>query len=89
MLCMCGSSFCRLCSFAEVAMHLFNASAASSSALRADQPASSSSGRAEQSATSLRSAEQPDLKIASIRDVQRWLAAEHVASCSNIDGKAY
>ena len=43
--------------------------------------ASSSSGGAEQPATSLRSAEQPatpsQLKIASIRDVQRWLAQKH------------
>ena len=86
-----------LCSFACFAMHLFSASAASSNKFRDDQPASSISSNAEQPAaslrsaeqpaTSLRSAEQPDLKIASIRDVQRWLAAEHVARCSNLDAK--
>ena len=87
MLCMCGSSLYTLCSFARSAMHLFSASAASSSSFRADQPASSSSGNAEQPVTSHRSAEQPDLKIASIRDVERWLATAHVASCSNVDAQ--
>ena len=51
--------------------------------------ASSSSGGAEQPATLLGSAEQPatpsQLKIASIRDVQRWLAQKPIASCSSAD----
>ena len=73
-------------------MHRFLSTAASSSsggaALRsAEQPASLRS--AEQPATSLRSAEQPatpsHLQILSIRDVQRWLAEEPIASCSSAD----
>ena len=31
------------------------------------------------------SAEQPGLQLQSIRDVQRWLAEEHIASCSGAD----
>ena len=67
------------------------ASAASSSSGRAEQSAaaSSSCSSAEQPATSLRSAEQPatppHFKIVSIRDVQRWLAKEPIASCSSAD----
>ena len=66
-------------------MNRFLSSAAPSSSGRTEPPSSSSS--AEQPATSLRSAEQPatpsHLKILSIHDVQRWLAEEHVASCTN------
>ena len=51
--------------------------------------ASSSSARAEPATTSLGSAEQPgtrcQLKLSSIRDVQRWLAMEPIASCSSAD----
>ena len=70
-------------------MKRFMSSAASSSSARADPPATvfSSFSSAEQRATSLRSAEQPatpfPLKISSIRDVQRWLAKEPIASCSS------
>ena len=68
-------------------MHRFLSSAASSSSGRAEPP--SSPGSAEQFATSLRSAEQPatpsQLKIASIRDVQRWLAQKSIVSCSSAD----
>ena len=56
-------------------------SAASSSSGRMEPPAtvSSSSSRAEQPATP------SNLKIGSIRDVQRWLAEEPIASCSSAD----
>ena len=51
--------------------------------------ASSSFSNAEQPTTSLGSAEQPgtrcQLKLSSIRDVQRWLAMEPIASCSSAD----
>ena len=51
--------------------------------------ASSSSARAEPATTSLGSAEQPgtrcQLKLSSIRDVQRWLAKESIASFSSAD----
>ena len=51
--------------------------------------ASSSSARAEPATTSLGSAEQPgtrcQLQLSSIRDVQRWLAMEPIASCSSAD----
>ena len=66
-------------------------SGASSSSARARPPAAvfSSVGNADQPATSLRSAEPPatpcHLKILSIRDVQRWLAEERIASCSSAD----
>ena len=72
-------------------MKRFVSSAASSSSGSAARPAnvSARSSSAEQSATSLRSAEQPatpsQLKIFSIRDVQRWLAEESIASCSSAD----
>ena len=72
-------------------MHRFISSAASSSCGRAEQAAaaSSSCSSAEQPSTSLRSAEQPatpsQVQILSIRDVQRWLAVETVASCSSAD----
>ena len=72
-------------------MKRFMSSAASSSSGSAARPAtvSARSSSAEQSATSLRSAEQPatpsQLKIFSIRDVQRWLAEESIASCSSAD----
>ena len=72
-------------------MKRFMSSAASSSSGRARPPAAVSSnvGSAEQPATSLRSAEPPaspcHLKISSIRDVQRWLAEEPIASCSSAD----
>ena len=48
---------------------------------------SGSSGRAEQPAVSLRSAELPAsiIHISSLRDVQRWLAKEHVSNCSSAD----
>ncbi|MEC9028994.1 MAG: hypothetical protein VYB74_01755, partial [Cyanobacteriota bacterium] len=81
-------------------MQRFSASAASSSTGRAEQPAtaSTSSGRAEHRATSLRSAEPPAIllqrslatkhpTISSIGDVHRWLAEEHVASCTNTDAQ--
>ena len=64
--------------FPHVAMKRFMSSAASSS-----------SARAEPATTSLGSAEQPgprcQLKLSSIRDVQRWLAMEPIASCSSAD----
>ena len=72
-------------------MKRFVSSAASSSSGSAARPAtvSARSSSAEQSATSFRSAEQPatppQLKIFSIRDVQRWLAEESIASCSSAD----
>ena len=72
-------------------MKRFVSSAASSSSGSAARPAnvSARSSSAEQSATSLRSAEQPatpsQLKIFSIRDVQRWLAEESIARCSRAD----
>ena len=46
---------------------------------------SGSSGRAEQPAVSLRSAELPASKIhiSSFRDVQCWLAKEHVSNCNS------
>jgi hypothetical protein len=72
-------------------MHRFISSAASSSSGRAEQPAaaSSSCSSAEQPSSSLRSAEQPatpsHFQILSIRDVQRWLHVETVASCSSAD----
>ena len=73
--------------FPDGAMKRFLSSAAPSSSGRAEPPSSSSS--AEQPATSLRSAEQPatpsQLKIFSIRDVQRWLAEESIARCSSAD----
>ena len=51
--------------------------------------ASSSFSNAEQPTTSLGSAEQPgtrcQLKLSSIRDVERWLAIEPIASCSSAD----
>ena len=60
----------------------------------AEQPAASNVGQpgpmdtAVQLATPLRNAEQPAtslrLKISSIRDVQRWLAEEHVASWRSV-----
>jgi hypothetical protein len=74
-------------------MHRFMSSAASSSSGRAEWPAtvSGSFSSAEQPAISLRSAEQPatpsHLKISSIRDVQRWLAEEPIASCSSADAQ--
>ena len=72
-------------------MKRFMSSAASSSSARAEPFAtmSSSFSSAEQPATSLRRAEQPaippHLKLSSIRDVQRWLAEEPIASCSSAD----
>ena len=66
-------------------------SAASSSSARARPPAAvtSSVGSAEQPATSLGSAEPRatacHLEILSIRDVQRWLAEEPIASCSSAE----
>ena len=77
--------------FPHVAMKRFMSSAASSSSATAELPAtmSSSFSSAEQPATSLCSAEQPgtrcQLKVSSIRDVQRWLAMEPIASCSSAD----
>ena len=46
--------------------------------------ASSSSCRAMSSSSSCR-AEQPACNITSIHDVKRWLAADHVASCSMME----
>ena len=74
-------------------MQRFLSSAASSSSGRAEPLAtpSSSASSAVQRATSLRSAEQPatpsDSKILSIRDVQRWLAQEPIASCISADAQ--
>ena len=52
-------------------------------------PASSSCSRAEQPSSSLCNPERPaapsHLKILSIRDVERWLAEEPIASCSSAD----
>ena len=53
--------------------------------LLGESPASSSG----QPADSFVSAEQPDFRIAYIRDVQRWLAAEHVATSSNVDAQRW
>ena len=73
--------------FPDGAMKRFLSSAAPSSSGRAEPPSSSSS--AEQPATSLRSAEQPatpsQLKISSMRDVERWLAEEPIASCESAE----
>ena len=71
-------------------MKRFMSSAASSSSARAEPATMSSSfSSAEQPTTSLGSAEQPgircQLKLSSIRDVQRWLAMEPIASCSSAD----
>ena len=72
-------------------MKRFMSSAASSSSARAKPPSTTSSSfsSAEQPATSFCSAEQPgtrcQLKVSSIRDVQRWLAKESIASCSSAD----
>ena len=71
-------------------MKRFMSSAASSSSARAEPATMSSSfSSAEQPTTSLGSAEQPgtrcQLKLSSIRDVQRWLAKESIASCSSAD----
>ena len=70
---------------AVFSMHRFMSSLASSSSGRAEQPASASSS------SLLRSAEQPatpsHLKISSIRDVQRWMAKEPIASCSTADAQ--
>ena len=75
-------------------MHRFISSAASSSSGRAERPATtaapSSSNRAE-----LPSAERPatsttpstQLSITTIRGVQRWLAEDHVASCTSADAQ--
>ena len=64
-------------------MHRFISSAASSRERPA--AASSSSSSAEQPAISLRSVEKPGFHLDSIRDVQRWLAEEHIASCTGAD----
>ena len=84
----CGSSVLVSLPVLNFPMKRFFASGSS----RAERPvelsgeslASSSAG---QLANSFVSAEQPDFKIASIRDVQRWLAAEHVATSSNVDAR--
>ena len=66
------------------ALRSFFSPAASS----AERPASGTSS-AQQPATSLRNAEQPatpsQLKISSMRDVERWLAEEPIASCDSAD----
>ena len=72
-------------------MQRFMSVATSSSSSRAERLATVTGGSssAEQSATSLPIAEQLDTpaysKILSIRDVQRWLEAEPIASCSGAD----
>ena len=77
--------------FPHRVMQRFMSSAASSSAGRAERPATipGSSSSAEQPATSLRMTERPATpsfsKILSIRDVQRWLAEEPIESCSSAD----
>ena len=43
------------------------------------------SSQADGSHTEAPSAEQPGFQLQSIRDVQRWLAEEHIASCSGAD----
>ena len=67
----------------------FFPSAARSSSDTAEPPLSGRS--VEQSATSLGSAEQSatrsHVKTLSIRDVQRWMAEEPLASCSNADAQ--
>jgi len=65
-------------------MKRFFASGSSRAERSRESPASSSAG---QPANSFVSAERPDFKIASIRDVQRWLAAEHVVTSSNVDAQ--
>ena len=71
----------------EGAMKRFLSSTAASSSARAELASSSSSG--EHSLTASGNAEQSatpcQLKISSIRDVQRWLAKEPIASCSSAD----
>ena len=72
-------------------MHRLISSAASSSCGKPEQPPAAfrSCSNAEQPSTSLRSAEQPatpsHIQFLSIRDVQRWLAEEPIASCSSVD----
>ena len=89
----CAAQASKATNFHRKAMDRFMCSAASSSTGRAEWPStvSGSSSSAEQPAISLRSAEQPAtpsrLKILSIRDVQRWLAEEPMASCSSADAQ--
>ena len=80
------------CSSAEqpaTSLRSFLSSAARSSSDVVEPPSSCRS--VEQSATSLRSAEQPATrshgKTLSIGDVQRWMAEEPLASCSNADAQ--
>ena len=70
-------------SFPHGAMQRFMSAAASSSSGRAGWPATvpGSSSSAEQHVTPSYS------KILSIRDVQRWLADEPIASCSSADAQ--
>ena len=72
-------------------MKRFMRSAGASSSSSAERPANvlARSSGAEESAIALSSAKQPatstDLKITSIRDVQRWLASEAIGSYSTVD----
>ena len=58
-------------------------SAASSSSGSAERPATTAAPSSSGSAA--RPAIPPHLKILSIRDVQRWLAEEPIASCTSAD----
>ena len=79
-----------LSTLAHSAMKRFLASAASSSSGRAERPATSTAPSSLDRGE-LSSAERPatsgHLRITSIRDVQRWLAEERVASCTSADAQ--
>ena len=74
-------------------MQRFSSSAASSSAGRAERPATSNDPSTYRG--KLRSAERPatstapstQLSITTIHDVQRWLAEGHVGSCTSADAQ--
>ena len=76
-------------SFLHIAMQRFMSSGASSSSSRVERPLSipGSTSSAEKPAPSLRIAEQfatpAYVKILTIHDVQRWLAEESIASCTD------
>ena len=66
-------------------MHHFISNAASSSSGRAEQPAAAAASSSHSSAE--RPATPSHFKISSIRDVQRWVAEEPIASCSSADAQ--
>ena len=80
--------------FAHGAMQRFFSSAASSSSARAERPGTSTAPNSPDKGERL-SAERPvtstthsaQLSITTIRDVQRWLAEDHVASCTGADAQ--